>query len=190
MTKPDHTIGTPRKRTLKARAAHELREFAAMFLYLLIPISLFVAHRAIALKERGIDYQFSGLAIINALVLAKVMVLGEGLGFASRWKNRPLAWPILYKSASFAVLFIIVHEVEEGLKGLIHGGGFMASIPPLGGGGLLGLVVIGLNMAIALVPFFAFRELSRVMGEGNLVALLFKHHDGAVSPAKPSPLAR
>ena len=32
------------------------------------------------LKERGIDYQFGGLAMINALVLAKVMLAAEELG--------------------------------------------------------------------------------------------------------------
>ena len=178
MTPSGHTVGAPAKRTVKARVAHELREFVVMFIYLLVPISIFVAHRAITLKERGVDFQFSGLAIINALVLAKVMVVGEGLGLGTRWKDQPLAWPILHKSVSFAVLFIIVHEAEEGLKGVIHSKGFMESIPPLGGGGLLGLVVVGLNMTIALVPFFAFRELSRVMGEGNLAALLFKRRDG------------
>jgi hypothetical protein len=47
----------------------------------------------------------------------------------------------------------------------------------MGGGGLIGLLVVGLNMAIALVPFFAYRELGRVMGPGKLQALLFKPRD-------------
>lgn len=164
----------PVERTLKARALHELREFAVMFLYLLIPISLFVAHRAIFLKEEGVDYQFTGLAIVNALVLAKVMLIAEHMGLATRWRDRPLIWPILIRSVAFAVLFIVIHDVEEGLKGLIHGRRVIASIPALGGGGLIGLLVVGVNMAVALIPFFAFRELSRVMGEGKLQALLFK----------------
>ena len=145
-----------------------------MFLYLLVPLSLFVLHRAITLKTKGIDYQFSGVAIINALVLAKVMLIAEDMGLGTWRRSRPLVWPILDKSISFAVLFIVIEEAEEVAKGLIHGKTFVESIPALGGGGWIGLILIGVNMAIALVPFFAYRELSRVMGPGKLQALLFK----------------
>ena len=107
----------PGKRDLKTRALHELREFVVMFLYLLVPLSLFVLHRAIALKERGIDYQFSGVAIINALVLAKVMIIAEDMGLGTWRRSRPLIWPILDKSISFAVLFIVIDEAEEVAKG-------------------------------------------------------------------------
>jgi hypothetical protein len=168
----------PGKRGLKSRAVHELREFAAMFLYLLMPLSLFVFHRAIVLKERGIDYQFSGLALIEALVLAKVMLVAEGLGLGNWWRSRPLIWPILAKSISFAALFLVIHEAEEGLKGVLHGKGFVESLPSIGGGGLVGLLLVDFNVAIALVPFFAYRELGRVMGLGKLEALLFKPREG------------
>jgi hypothetical protein len=164
----------PGKRRLRTRAVHELREFAAMFFYLLIPLSLFAFHRAMVLKERGIDYHFDGLAMINALVLAKVMLVAEELGLGTRWRLRPLIWPILDKSISFAVLLLIIHEAEEGLKGVIHGKGFIESLPFVGGGGLVGLLPVDLNVAIALVPFFAYRELSLVMGPGKLEALLFR----------------
>jgi hypothetical protein len=170
-------VGSPvegGKPSLKARAIHELGEFAVMALYLLVPLSLFVFHRALVLKTRGIDYQFSGLAMINALVLAKVMLVAEDLGLGTRWRSRPLIWPILDKSISFAVVFLVIHEAEEGLKGVIHGKGFIESLPSMGGGGLGGLLLVDLNIAIALVPFFAYRELSRVMGPGKLAALLFR----------------
>ena len=164
----------PAKRSLKTRAIHELREFAVMFLYLLVPLSLFAFHRAMVLKERGVDYQFTGLAMINALVLAKVMLVAEGLGLGTRWRSRPLIWPIVHKSISFAVLLLIIHEAEEGLKGVIHGKGFIESLPSVGGGGLAGLLLVDVNVAIALVPFFAYRELGRVMGPGRLEALIFR----------------
>jgi hypothetical protein len=167
----------PVKPSLKTRVARELKEFAVMFLYLLIPIGLFVLHQAIVLKAKGINYQFSGVAMVNALVLAKVMLIAEDMGLGTRWRSRPLIWPILDKSISFAVVFIIIHEAEEVLKGLIHGKRLTESIPAVGGGGLIGLLLVGLNMAIALVPFFAYREFSRVMGPGKLQALLFKPRD-------------
>jgi hypothetical protein len=175
--RPSAAAAAPAKRNFKARVAQELRDFLIMFLYLLIPVSLFVLHRAITLKQRGIDYQFSGVAIVNALILAKVMLIAEDMGLGTRWQSRPLVWPILDKSISFAVVFIVIHEAEEVVKGLIHGKGFVESIPSVGGGGPIGLLLVGLNMAIALAPFFAYRELGRVMGPGRLQALLFKPRD-------------
>jgi hypothetical protein len=167
----------PAKRSLKERAIHELREFLWMFLYLMIPISLFVLHQAITLKHRGINYQFNGFAIINALVLAKVMLIAEEMGLGTRWRSRPLIWPILDKSISFAVVFLAIHVAEEVCKGVIHGKGFVESIPSVGGGGPMGLLLVGLNLAIALVPFFAYRELSRAIGPGKLKALIFNSRD-------------
>jgi hypothetical protein len=180
MADQDGSLATASKSVkpgFKAWAARELREFLVMFLYLFVPIGLFVIHQAITLKERGINYQFSGVAMVNALILAKVMLIAEDMGLGTRWRSRPLIWPILDKSISFAVVFIIIHEAEEVIKGLIHGKGLTDSIPSVGGGGLIGLLAVGLNMAIALVPFFAYRELGRVMGQGKLEALLFKPRD-------------
>ena len=40
-------------------------------------------------------------------------------------------------------------------------------------------MIAGLIITVALIPFFAFRELSRVMGKGVLEALLLKGHANA-----------
>jgi hypothetical protein len=39
-------------------------------------------------------------------------------------------------------------------------------------------------LAVVLIPFFAFTELSRVLGEEELTALLFSSHDAADSPER------
>jgi hypothetical protein len=49
---------------------------------------------------------------------------------------------------------------------LFKGETVVESIPKIGGGSPLGLVIAGLIITVALIPFFAFRELSRVMGKG------------------------
>jgi hypothetical protein len=177
-------VARPAKPPLKQRLRHELLELLAMFLYLLVPIGLFVLHQAMFKREEGIHVQASGLALINALVLAKVMLVAEDMGLGNRWRERPLIWPILDKSISFAVLFVVVHDVEHGINGLLHGKGFIESIPALGGGGVLGLFAVVLTMTIALIPFFGYREMGRVMGEGKIEALLFKRR-GALAPGEP-----
>ena len=63
---------------------------------------------------------------------------------------------------------------EEIVIGLWKGQTLAESIPKIGGGSPLGTVIASLIITVALIPFFAFRELSRVMGKGVLEALLLK----------------
>jgi hypothetical protein len=67
------------KPSLKEKAVFQLKEFFGMFLYLWILFGLFVIHQSIILAQEHINYQAQGFAIINALILAKVMLIGEDL---------------------------------------------------------------------------------------------------------------
>ena len=51
------------------------------------------------------------------------------------------------------------------------------SIPSIGGGTPSGVFFVGVILAVALIPFFAFREVGRVIGERELHSLMFT--DGA-----------
>jgi hypothetical protein len=55
---------------------------------------------------------------------------------------------------------------------MFHGKGAAESIPTLGGGGVLGPLSIGIIMFIALLPFFAFREIARAVGPAEFRALM------------------
>lgn len=170
------------KPSLTQRIVRELQEFAVMFLYLLIPIGLFVIHQAMFKREEGVNITASGVAFINALVLAKVMLIAEDLGLGNRWRERPLIWPIVDKSISFAVVFVVVHYLEHIIGGVLHHKTVAESVPKVGGGGALGLFATLLSLTVALVPFFAYREVGRVLGEGRLEALLFKPRDANGQP--------
>jgi hypothetical protein len=63
---------------------------------------------------------------------------------------------------------------EEIVIGLWKGKTVAESIPKIGGGSPFGIVIAGLIFTVALIPFFAFRELSRVLGKGVLETLLLK----------------
>jgi hypothetical protein len=47
-------------------------------------------------------------------------------------------------------------------------------MPGFGGGGIDGVIMVGVLMSVALIPFFAFTEISRVFGPAALQALIFK----------------
>jgi hypothetical protein len=169
-------IGEQRKVTFKERIFHNFREFVAMFLYLWILFALFTYHEAIVLAKHQIDYKPFGLALVNAFVLAKVMLVAEELRVGTRFRKRAPVFPILHKSLLFAIIFICFNMAEEIVFGLWKGKTLAESIPKIGGGSPIGIVIASLIITVALIPFFAFRELSRVMGKGVLGALLLRGH--------------
>ena len=157
----------------------ELKSFLAIVLYLWVVFGLYVLNESIVMGEAHINFASHGFALINAVVLGKVLLVAEDLNFADRFKDSPLVFPIVYKALAFSILFVVFHIAESILIGLFHGRRAIESFPAIGGGTPEGFVCATAIIFISLVPFFAFREIGRVIGEDRLWALLFKR--GAVA---------
>jgi hypothetical protein len=155
------------------RIIHEIKEFVGMAAYLWMLFGLFALHESIVLEQHHINYKFYGFAMVNAIVLAKVMLVAEDLRLGERFQGGPLVYPILYKAFLFSIVFICFDVVEEVLIGIVKGKTLLASMPSIGGGSLGGVLSVGAIVAFALIPFFAFREIGRVIGERELHILLF-----------------
>jgi len=162
---------------LKERAVSEFRQFLVMFAYLWAVFGLFVLNEAVILRKTEINFVSQGFALLNAAILAKVMLVAEALKFGRRFDHLPLAVPIAYKSALFAVLFIVFHGLEEIVVAMISSKPVADSFPAIGGGTWTGVVFIWAIMAVSLLPFFALRAIGQLIGEGRLWALMF--HRGA-----------
>jgi hypothetical protein len=172
------------KRTMKEKIFQEFKEVVPMFLYLWLLFALFTYYEAIVLARREISYAPFGLAFVNAFVLAKVMLVAEKLRIGTRFRKKAPVFPIFYKSFLFALTFICFNLAEEVVIGLWKGKTIAESLPRIGGGSPAGTVIAGLIMTIALIPFFAFRELSRVLGKSALAALFLKPQPDAGVSAK------
>jgi hypothetical protein len=109
---------------LKQRAYHEMKEYLAISLYLWMVFGLLIVYKSVVLAEHHIDFALHGLALINALALAKVMLVATKLHFADRFKDAPLIYPTLLKSAAFSVLLACFKILEEAAVGLYRGKSF------------------------------------------------------------------
>ncbi|MGB6698295.1 MAG: DUF1810 domain-containing protein [Methylocella sp.] len=171
---------------LKTGAIDETRELFGIFIYLWVLLSLVSLHKALVLNDESLIYH-QGFALINALALAKVVLVAEYFHVGDTLKNRPLIYPIMFKSAVFAVILLCFHMIEETLIGVLHGKTLSQSIPNIGGGKLQGILMVGIIMFVVLMPFFAFRELGRAIGTEQLRSLLFggETKADAVPPMMP-----
>lgn len=160
------------KRSLRERLYEELRKFLIIFAYLWLVFFVFLVHEWTVLASNHIGFRFYGLATLNALVLSKIMLIAEGLRFADGLKEKPLAYPIAFKAVAFSVLLMVAYILEEITVGLFHGKSVAESFPQVGGGGVAGIVTVTGIFCIALVPFFAFKEIARVVGEAEFRTLM------------------
>ncbi len=151
----------------------ETRQLFWIAIYFWLLIGLFTVFKSAVLSETNILYH-EGLAIINAFVLAKVVLVAELFHLADNLKTKPLIYPIVFKSAVFCVLLMSFYVVEEALVGIWHSKTTAESFPEIGGGSWRGIFVVGLILFVGLIPFFSYRELARVLGKDALNSLIFK----------------
>ena len=153
-------------------AVREARKLVVIFLYLWVLFGLFALHKSILLPDAGIIYG-QGFAIANAFVLAKVMLVADNLHVGENFETRPLIYPVLFRSTVFAVILVCFDLIEEVAVGTLRGKTISESIDAIGGGTLEGILSIGVIVFVVLIPFFAFREMTKVVGNREMRDLLF-----------------
>ena len=169
---PEKSSSNRHKSTLKERAAHQLREFLVMFSYLWALFALLVINQSVVLAREAQDYEAHGFAILNALILAKVLLIGEDLQLGNRFRDKALIYSILYRCFIFTLFIVGFHILERVIVGVWSGRTIAQSFPTIGGGSVNGILSLGATLFVALIPFFAFREISRVIGRRELWSLL------------------
>jgi vacuolar iron transporter family protein len=157
---------------LKSGIVDETKKLFGVFVYLWVLLTLFSLHKAFIFNEDLLTFQ-QGLALINALALAKIVVVGQALRLGDRGKDAPVLAPALVKSAIFSVILILFHIAEETAIGVYHGKAVAEAIPTIGDGSLQAILIAATIVFVALIPFFAFVELERALGSEEVSVLLF-----------------
>jgi hypothetical protein len=109
------------KAQLKQKAYHELKEFLVIALYLWVVFGFFLLCKSVILNEERISYLAHGVAFINALVLAKFVLIARAFRLGDQANDAPLIYPILLKSALFSVVLSCCKILEDAAVGFFHG---------------------------------------------------------------------
>lgn len=126
------------------------------------------------LADSGVSYFHYGAALVEALILAKVILIGQALGLGRRFEGSRLIVPVMVKSVLFAIFTAVFALVEHLIEGLLHhetwnqiGAGMVSA----GQSVILARTVM---VVVTLVAFFAFWEANRVLGDQKLFDLFFR----------------
>jgi hypothetical protein len=167
----EQTALNERARNLKQRGLLEFKRFVAIFLYLWVVFALLSIHESIIRALHGLDYEAHTFAVINAFVFAKVLLVGEHFRLGTRFKHKPLIYPVLYKCLVFSVLLTGFHIVEKIVAGVIGGETLRQGLAGVDGRTLVSIVSMSTLAFVMLIPFFAFRELGQLIGQKELRSL-------------------
>lgn len=152
----------------------EAKRMLAIFLYLALFFCSFTTYRRLVMQEVGLSYFHYGAALVKAIVLAKVILLGDLTRISKRLDDRPLIVPTLYKVVVFGLFTLAFEILEHAIGSLIHGKPISDALQEILSVGRDELLARTLMVLIAFIPMFAFMEIDRILGEGRLQALFFK----------------
>jgi hypothetical protein len=159
--------------TLKQRAAREMEEYLVVALFLFALLGALTAYRRILMSEVGLSYLHYGYAAVQALVLAKIILIGEVLHLGERFQGKPLIVSALYKSIFFGVLALLAHALEHVIRALVEGGSPVAALGRLAAQ-RAEIGAYALVLFVAFVPFFSLQEAGRSLGEERFLSVLMR----------------
>lgn len=168
---------TPHAATRRERAIEEFKLYWLIVLYLWIFLGSFTMYRRLVVAETGTIYLNYGTALIEAMVIGKVILIGKMLSVSRHFEDRPLIVPMLYKSLLFGVLVLVFGLVEHIVKGWFHSEGLLGGLRAIDALGAYELGARVLMLTVAFLPFFAFWELGRTLGKERLYAMFFSQRD-------------
>ena len=157
------------------KVRHELIEYAFNVVYLTLVFAAFTQYRRFLLAEYSITYTNYWVGLFGALVLGKVIMIGSVFRLGRWLEDKPLIVPTIYKALIFSLFVLVLRVVEYAIKGLLHGDGLAAALVEFfAQRGIDEVLANLLVVLVTLIPFFAVKELGRVLGRERVAALFFR----------------
>ena len=162
-------------KSLKQRLSSELKDYLINASYLAFYFTVFAVYRRLVLEQYGIQLEDYGVSIIKALILAKVIMIASFLKVGQRFEDQPLIYVALIKVVLFTVVVAVFDILEVSVRALIVAEPqeiAMHITQHFNSMWLGGLIVV----FFTFIPFFALKEVGRLMGDDYVKKLLFRKH--------------
>ena len=157
-------------------ALHVLRQLLPPTLYFFIAFNLIVLTTNLIAHDYW--FRLSGflVATTTALVVGKSVLVVNQIKLIERFRGAPLIQPILYKTIFYTLVVLVVRVVEQ----LIHfavdaggiGAGYQAAIASFS---WPRFAAIHIWLFICFLIYVTATELGRLLGEGQMFRLFFRH---------------
>ena len=168
----------PRKHW-KQRLLHEITEYLLNFIYLAIFFSAIIFYRRMVLAQYDIHLDDYFMGVVKALIIAKVVMIGAFMRVSRKFEHSPLIVPVLYKAALFTVLVMLFDLIEASVRGAIENPTAAHVLQSLESHVSYEWLAALLLIFISFIPFFALKEMMRVMGTETVRDLFLRARNPA-----------
>jgi len=98
-------------------------------------------------------------ALIEAAVIAKVMLIGQIAGLGKRFESEPLIVTVPVKALLYALLVALFGLLEHIIEGVVHGKDWAGIVHAFLSIGIYEILARTLMVIFTFIPFFALWEL-------------------------------
>jgi len=158
---------------IKKKALAEFKSAFFLTIYFAAFFGALTTYKRLILAQHTISFAEYGISLIDALILAKVILIGAAFRVGSRFNDRPLIIPALYKTFCFSIIVLALSLAERIIKGLWTGNAW-ADILNHTMAEKWAILSRILMMYFAFIPFFAFWEVNRLIGGDVLRKIFFE----------------
>lgn len=160
-----------KKKNIKEKVVDEIYLMLAYTIFFTLVFFAIALYTSLILGEYGISYFHFGYSIIEALILAKVILIGQHFRLGERYTDCPLIIPTLYKSVIFTLFVFAFSVLEHFVKGIWEGRPFKEVYESFYTLNIDAILARALVLFFVFILFFAFTETARVIGMDKLANL-------------------
>lgn len=165
-----------KREELKQKAKKELRLYIIYTLFLSFFFAAFTTYERLLLNAMHAPFIPYGYSLIQALIMAKVILIGESIKLGDRFSDKPLIVPVLYKTVTFCLFMIVLMIIEHIITDyLIKKQSIEHIVQEYLSRGLSLVFAKTLVMFFVFIFFFSVLETSRALGDNKLYRLFFKN---------------
>ena len=152
---------------------HEMFEFFLNFLFLAFFLISFTWYRHLILASYHIrDLGYWG-PLIEAAILAKIIMIGDIMHVGRRFRNQSLALTAVYLTLAFSLLVVAFSVLEHVIGAMIHGERPAAGLSEIESKGWQQLLAWYVLIIVAFLPFFIVKQIEAAIGPEKFRRMFF-----------------
>lgn len=159
---------------LFAKIREEIAELLPPTIFFFVALHLVVIFRVLMLKGTGIAPGTTMSVTVAALILGKAVLVADLLPFINRYPDKPLVYNVVWKTAIYLLIAMLLHYLERLVDFWREAGGFVA-----GNQKLLAEIVwphfwaIQILLLVLILMYCTMREFVRVIGADRVRRMFF-----------------
>ena len=171
---------------LKQKLKDEIKAVGTATLYFAVWIGVLVILKQLVLEEYHIQFNGLSLAIVGALILAKVVLVLEHVPLGGWTRTRPALLDVILRTMMYALGVLVVLLLEKAFDGRHEYGGFGPSLVALFKHADIHHVwVNAISLTGALLGYNILSVVRLHLGKGGLIRLFLSPLPEESSEAQP-----